>query len=359
MGLGKRPVLARADAHDPVRAGGSGSCCFREMRINNPIVNFRVLGERNLAVCCIIIFCAYAALYAATISLPSLLQTLFGYDALASGLVLSPGGITSISALVAVGFLLSRGIDAPLVNRGRPDCDVSRKSLDGLHEPRDQPLAGVVGPRMVLTGGLGLIFAPMSVAAFMYTPKHLRGAAVGLLALLRNEGGSVGTSMAQTIQGAPRAVPHVRGVGEFLDPLNPIVNSLPGAGSEPSSSSKPVMQRRRVRWLCKRWRTSASSRRCRWPTSTSSGWRRSWVWRLVVLVLLMKRSGARERSPSVRRVISADGAKTMARYLCLCRAQSCLLIPGLPLALPDVRQAGEAEHVSLGAFLRPIAGSVV
>jgi hypothetical protein len=58
----------------------------------------------------------------------------------------------------------------------------------------------VVGPRMLLTLGLGLLFAPISVAAYKYVPMHLRGAAVGLLSLLRTEGGSVGTSMAQTIQ---------------------------------------------------------------------------------------------------------------------------------------------------------------
>ena len=39
---------------------GLGFLIFREMRIANPIVNFRVLGERNFAVSCIIIFCAYA-----------------------------------------------------------------------------------------------------------------------------------------------------------------------------------------------------------------------------------------------------------------------------------------------------------
>ena len=50
--------------------------------------------------------------------------------------------------------------------------------------------------------GGGLLFAPVNVAAFKYTPVHLRGAAVGLLSLLRTEGGSVGTSMAQTIQAA-------------------------------------------------------------------------------------------------------------------------------------------------------------
>ena len=58
----------------------------------------------------------------------------------------------------------------------------------------------VVWPRVVMIVGLSMIFAPLNVAAFKYTPRHLRGAAVGLFALLRNEGGSVGTSMAQTIQ---------------------------------------------------------------------------------------------------------------------------------------------------------------
>jgi DHA2 family multidrug resistance protein len=78
---------------------------------------------------------------------------------------------------------------------------------------------------MMLTAGLGLIFAPINVAAFKYTPQHLRGAAVGLLALLRNEGGSFGTSVSQTIQ-ERREQFHSSRVGEFLDPLNPNVTSF-------------------------------------------------------------------------------------------------------------------------------------
>src|SRR4029077_15950757 len=58
----------------------------------------------------------------------------------------------------------------------------------------------IVWPRVVFIMGLSTIFAPLNVAAFLYTPPQLRGAAVGLLALLRNEGGSVGTSVAQTMQ---------------------------------------------------------------------------------------------------------------------------------------------------------------
>ena len=45
----------------------------------------------------------------------------------------------------------------------------------------------------LLVIGLSMCLAPANVAAYLYTPPLLRGAAVGLLSLLRNEGGSVGT----------------------------------------------------------------------------------------------------------------------------------------------------------------------
>ncbi|MGA2703252.1 MAG: DHA2 family efflux MFS transporter permease subunit [Isosphaeraceae bacterium] len=202
---------------------GLGVLIVREMRIDNPVVNFRVLGERNFAMSCVIIFCGFAVLYAASISLPGLLQSLFGYDALAAGLVLSPAGISSISMMVVVGFLLGRGTDARwLIAAGLFVVAVSNywMSQMNLYVSPWQ----VIWPRMVLTAGLGLLFAPINVAAFIYTPRHLRGAAVGLLALLRNEGGSVGTSMAQTLQ-ERRDQFHTSRVGEFLDPFNPAVNS--------------------------------------------------------------------------------------------------------------------------------------
>jgi DHA2 family multidrug resistance protein len=72
--------------------------------------------------------------------------------------------------------------------------------------------------------GLSAIFAPLNVAAFINIPPQLRGAAVGLLALLRNEGGSVGTSVAQTIVQRREQFHDLR-LGENLDSLNPAVNS--------------------------------------------------------------------------------------------------------------------------------------
>jgi DHA2 family multidrug resistance protein len=197
---------------------------FWEMRISNPVVNFRPLGERNLAASCIIIFCAFAVLYGASTSLPGLLQSLFGYDAYVSGLVQSPSGLFSILMLLVVGILIGRGLDA----RWLIACGLVVMAggcywmaIMNLYISPWQ----VVWPRVVMICGLSMIFAPLNVAAFKYIPVHLRGAAVGLFALLRNEGGSFGTSMAQTIQ-ERRLQFHTSRVGEFIDPLNPAVTSF-------------------------------------------------------------------------------------------------------------------------------------
>src|SRR4029450_6531371 len=175
-------------------------------------------------VCCVIMFCAYAVIYCASMALPMFLQALFGYDALRAGLAMSPSGVSSMAAMVVVGILLSRQFDARwliatgLVVMAIGNYWMARMNLQiSAHQ--------VALPRMMLTLGLGLIFAPASVAAYKYVPAHLRGAAVGLFSLLRTEGGSVGTSMATTIQERDDTF-HLSRLGEGLGPLNPHVQSF-------------------------------------------------------------------------------------------------------------------------------------
>jgi DHA2 family multidrug resistance protein len=205
-------------------AGGLGLLIFRELRTASPIIDFRVLGERNFSVCCVILFCAFAVVYCASMSLPMMLQALFGYDALRAGLAMSPSGVSSMAAMVIVGILLSRQFDARwliaigLVVMAAGNYWMARMNLQ-------ISMTQIMWPRMALTMGLGLIFAPASLAAYKYIPAHMRGAAVGLLSLLRTEGGSVGTSMAQTLQ-ERRNQFHLSRLDEGLGTLNPHVNSF-------------------------------------------------------------------------------------------------------------------------------------
>ncbi len=202
---------------------GGVSLVVWEMRRDNPVVNFRPLGERNFWVCCLIIFFAYSVLYGVSTSLPGLLQSLFGYDAFRSGLVMSPSGIASVSMLLICGALLGRGTDARWLIGGGMLVVASGCYWMSIMNLEISPWQAIL-PRVVTIAGLGMAFAPINVAAFMYTPRHMRAAAVGLFALLRNEGGSFGTSMARTVQ-ERRDQFHTWRVGEFIDPFNPAANS--------------------------------------------------------------------------------------------------------------------------------------
>jgi DHA2 family multidrug resistance protein len=192
-----------------------------ELRRPSPLVDFRPLADRNFAVGAAVIGLAYAVLYAQTVSLPSLLQTLFGYDATHSGLVLSPAGIAAVMLLPLVALALGRGTDARvlvvlgLVLMAGGNFWFGVQNLD--MGPWD-----VVWPRVVTIAGLSVLVTPLNVAVYRNVPPHLRGAAVGLFSLVRNEGGSVGTSVAQTIQ-ERREQFHLLRLNETLDPLNPAV----------------------------------------------------------------------------------------------------------------------------------------
>jgi MFS transporter, DHA2 family, multidrug resistance protein len=197
---------------------------FWELRHRSPVVNFRPLRERNFASCCVIIFCAYAALYGASTLLPGLLQSLFGYDALDAGLVMSPAGVAAVLAMPIVGVALGRGTDARwLIAAGLLCMTAGNYWMSQMN--LDISPGEVVWPRVVVVAGLAISFAPANVAAYLYTPAELRGAAVGLLSLLRNEGGSVGTSMAQTFN-ERRDQFHTLRLGEYLDPFNAAAQSF-------------------------------------------------------------------------------------------------------------------------------------
>jgi DHA2 family multidrug resistance protein len=189
-----------------------------ELRHDNPVVNFRPLRERNFAGCCLIIFCAFAVLYAASTSLPGLLQSLFGYTALNAGLVMSPAGFFAVMAMPIVGRALGKGVDARwLIAAGLLVMAAGNYWMSQMN--LEISPGQVVWPRVMLVVGLSMCFAPANVAAYLYTPPLLRGAAIGLLSLLRNEGGSVGTSMAQTFQ-ERREQFHLLRLGEVLDSFN-------------------------------------------------------------------------------------------------------------------------------------------
>ena len=126
--------------------------------------------------------------------------------------------------MVAGGILLGRGTDARWLIGGGLLIMAAGCYWMALMNLYISPWQ-VVWPRVVMIMGLSMVFAPLNVAAFKYTPLSLRGAAVGLFALLRNEGGSVGMSVGKIIE-QRREQFHLARVGENLSPLNSHVQAF-------------------------------------------------------------------------------------------------------------------------------------
>jgi MFS transporter, DHA2 family, multidrug resistance protein len=268
---------------------GLGGLIFWESRQRFPVVNFKPLLRPNFAPCCIIIFCAYGVLYGSSTTLPSMLQTLFGYDATHAGLVLSPSGVFAIMMMILIGILIGRGVDARLlIGAGLVTLSISNIWMSRMN--LDISPWQVVWPRVVLIVGLSMIFAPLNVAAYIYMPRELRGAAVGLLALLRNEGGSVGTSIAQTFQERREQV-HLLRLNEYLDPFNPAVANYLAQAKQAflQATGDPVAAKQMALASLDAMRQQQASSLgyfdCFWLFSVLGGG-------LVFLVFLMKRSVA-------------------------------------------------------------------
>ena len=212
---------------------------YREMRIADPVVNFRPLADRNFAASSVIIFCAFALLYGASTSLPGLLQSLFGYDAYASGLVQSPSGIFSVMMLFVVGAVMGRGADARwLIACGLLIMAAGNywMALMNLGISPDQ----AVWPRVVMICGLSMIFAPINVAAFRYTPQHLRGRGRPVRSAPQR-GGQRRHVGGPGLRDPARTVPHVAR-GRIPRPAQPGGERLlrPGAGVFPGPDRRPI-----------------------------------------------------------------------------------------------------------------------
>src|ERR1051325_7067932 len=79
-----------------------------ELRQKQPVVDFRILAHPHFPLPAVSMSLLGFTLYGSTTILPIFLQTVLGYTALLSGLVLSPGGIAMMIGMAAVGQLLGR-----------------------------------------------------------------------------------------------------------------------------------------------------------------------------------------------------------------------------------------------------------
>ena len=170
---------------------------FWELRQKEPVIDFHILKDRNYALATLSMLVLGFVLYASTALLPMLLQSLMGYTAMLSGMVLSPGGIVVILCLPAVGKLMQRVQARWLVIFGVAISSVGLFLMARFNLEIDYRTA--VWSRIVQSLGMAFLFVPISTTAFRYIPKERTNYATGLFNLARNIGGSSGIATATTM----------------------------------------------------------------------------------------------------------------------------------------------------------------
>ena len=165
-----------------------------ELRHPNPMVNLRLLGDRNFLASGLIIYIAFAVLYGSNVDTPQMLQELFGYDAYHAGLILSPSAFFTMAMMPIVGFLLARKVDARLIIPFGLLCLAGASYWQAHLDLYTSPFK-FVAPRCVQMIGVGLLFVPLNNTAYMYLPKNQINNATGVFNMLRNEGASLGIAI--------------------------------------------------------------------------------------------------------------------------------------------------------------------
>ena len=170
---------------------------FYLLKKDHPIIDLRLLKDRNFAVSTVMLFVLGFVLYGSLALLPIFLQTLLGYTASLSGWILSPGGVAILVMMPVVAVLMKRFDTRFLIAAGFIFCGLGLLWMANFN--LQVPFGTAMSARIVQSFGLAFLFVPMNVTAFQNVPMDKTSYATGMLNLVRNIGGSVGIALVSTI----------------------------------------------------------------------------------------------------------------------------------------------------------------
>ena len=170
---------------------------WRELTVEEPVIDFRVLKNRQLAPGVMFASFLGLALYGSVFVLPVFLQQLHGFTAQQTGMVILPGAIASAMTMASMGRFAGKVDARPLIVVGAllflaSMWKMSNITLDAGKDDFFWPL--------ILRGvGLGLLFVPLTGASMAGLPMNKLGQGTGLFNLMRQLGGSLGIAIMATM----------------------------------------------------------------------------------------------------------------------------------------------------------------
>jgi DHA2 family multidrug resistance protein len=169
---------------------------FHTLTTERPFLNTKLLKDRNFVGGNVFMFITSAIMYASLALLPPLL-TMLDYPIVTTGLLQVPRGLTMMAAIMLVGRLTGRVDFRILLAAGLAATGASLWMMTGFSPEMD--MRPVIVSGLVQGIGLGLLYGPINVATFATLPQRLLTEGTAIYSLVRNIGGSVGISFAETL----------------------------------------------------------------------------------------------------------------------------------------------------------------
>lgn len=163
----------------------------------NSFFNRALLKDRNFNTGVIYIFVVGIILYATRALLPPMLQSVFGYPAILTGLVTAPSGAGTMVAMLIVGRLVGKVDVRLLLGFGFLTTALSLWQMGGYSTYLSP--ADIVWPGVIQGFGLGFVFVPLTTITFSTLSSSLRADGTAIYSLSRNIGSSIGISVVQTL----------------------------------------------------------------------------------------------------------------------------------------------------------------
>lgn len=184
---------------------------------DRPFIQFAIFKDRNFAAGCIFMVVIGVVLFSTMALASPLFQNAFGYPILTAGLLLATRGSGTFVAMMLVSRLMKYFEAKHLIAVGLSLIAITLFDMTGW--TADTQVKTIVINSVVQGFGLGLVFVPLSTAAFMTLPNHLRTDGTSMLTLIRNVASSIGISIviAQLTSGTSRA--HAV-LAEHITPFN-------------------------------------------------------------------------------------------------------------------------------------------
>jgi len=167
-----------------------------EWNHEDPIVDLKLLKNRNFGTAVFLQLILGMVLFGSTVLIPQYMQTLLGFTAQLAGEALSPAGFVMMVMMFIAGRLLGKMDPRMLVCIGYLITAAGLYNLTRL--TLDTSFATVMQWRMLQVIGLPLVFIPISTLNYVGVPTNKMNQISSLSNFARNLGGSAGTALLTT-----------------------------------------------------------------------------------------------------------------------------------------------------------------